>query len=119
MPELLQLHFKTYPLQFNCVPENITDWLSLDENWYNLFMKQRTKYLDWRVWLLLVIGFLGVLTLVLLQVSSNGPLTGGQDAAARESGTAMQTQQPAAVHQRPAIDLALPQVTETALFALG
>jgi len=82
-------------------------------------MIQWRQYLIRKFRFLQGIGGLVVLTLVLLTLSSGDDPTGGQVASAIESSTVMQVQHPSSLQQRPAIDLALPQVTEKALFALG
>jgi hypothetical protein len=82
-------------------------------------MMQRRKSLSRRSWSFLALGCLVGLALMSVQHSSGGNPAGDQAAAAMESGTDMQAQHPTPLPQRPAIDLAFPQVTETALFALG
>jgi hypothetical protein len=80
---------------------------------------QRRKYLSRRSWSFLALGCLVGLALISVQLSSGRMPVGAQAAAAMESSSVMQAQHPRSLRQRPEIDLALPQVTETALFALG
>jgi hypothetical protein len=94
------------------VAKKVAGWLFLSRTCYNQAMMQRRKYRFKRIGLLTVIGCVGILTLVLFQLPGGGKQPGGQATAATGLDTVMQG-------QRPAIDLALPLVTENALFALG
>jgi len=120
--------------QFNSVLEKVADWLFLKKNCYNQNMMQRRNNLARWTTLVLIVSCLGGLAflffdqrgtvtpdtpVVSLQLSSGGMPSGIQAVAALESSTVMQVQHPSSLQQRPAIDLALPQVTEKALFALG
>ena len=96
--------------------------------------KNQDNFFSWRLKLILVLGCLGglVLGLFSLHVASMpdaqlGPTppswsfksTSGRVAAAFEKGSVMQEQFQLTVLMTPAIDQAVPDETEFALFALG